>query len=215
MKDSWPYCSLWQATQLAAYQCCQEEKNMSHDLTSIKVAILVAEGFRQDDVLQSQEFLHRSGATMTMVSAATKNLSETGKTGEPPTSITLDGADETGFDALLLPGGQASADNLSRNQAAIDFVRSFLNDSKPIGAIADGIKVLVATNGIAGRRIAAAAALRDQIQKAGGVWVDEAVATDRYLVTAADSRALELFCEAFARACFEHKASSGASLHTD
>jgi deglycase len=215
MKDSWPYCSLWHATQLAAYQCCQEEKNMSHDLTSIKVAILVAEGFRQDDVLESQEFLHRSGVTMTMVSAATKNLSEAGRTGEPATSITLEGADETGFDALLLPGGQASADNLSRNQAARDFVRSFLNDSKPIGAIADGIKVVVATNGITGRRIAAAAALRGQIQRAGGVWVDEAVATDRYLVTAADSRALQSFCEALARTCFEHKASSGASLHTD
>lgn len=31
MKDSWPYCSLSQATQLAAYQCCQEEETHAFD----------------------------------------------------------------------------------------------------------------------------------------------------------------------------------------
>ena len=39
MKDSWPYCSLWQATQLAAYQNCPEQANMSHDLTRADPAL--------------------------------------------------------------------------------------------------------------------------------------------------------------------------------
>src|SRR5215469_14989194 len=212
MKDSWPYCSLWQATQLAAYQSCPEETNMSHDLTSVKITALVAAGFEQDHVLDSLEFLHRAGATITTVSAGAKNLPEAGKQWA---NIPIYGAEETGFDALLLPGGKASADKLSRNPAAVEFVHSFVVASKPIGAIADGIKVLVAADGVAGRKVAADPALRSTIEEAGGVWIQKPVASDRHVVTAADSQAVESFCDAFARSCTEQKRGSGSSLHTD
>ena len=93
---------------------------MSHDLTSVKIASLVAAGFEQDHVLDSQEFLHRAGATVTTVSAGAEKLpEEAGKAGKPLANISIDGADETGFDALLLPGGKASAENPSQNPAAI------------------------------------------------------------------------------------------------
>jgi protease I len=215
MKESWPYCSLWQATQLAAYQSCPDETNMSHDLTSVKIAALVAPGFEQDQLLESQEFLHNAGATVTTVSAASGDLPKTGKAGKPLAAINVETAEETGFDALFLPGGPTSADSLCRTPAAVKFVRSFLAASKPIGAIADGVKVLAATDGIAGRQITADPALREPIQKAGGVWIDEPVATDRFLVTAADTQSKDSFFDAFARSCTEHRASSGASLHTD
>jgi protease I len=215
MNDSWPYCSLWQATQLAAYQVCPEEENMSYDLTSVKIATLVAAGFEQDHVLDSQELLHRAGATITTVSAGAEKLPEAGRAGKPLANIPIDRADETGFDALLLPGGKASAENLSQNRAAIEFVRSFLSASKPIGAIADGIEVLVAANGVAGRRITADPTLRSAIEKAKGVWIEKPVASDRDVVTAADIRSVESFCDAFARSCMERKDGSGSSLHTD
>ncbi|MBV8100013.1 MAG: DJ-1/PfpI family protein [Verrucomicrobia bacterium] len=215
MKDSWPYCSLWQATQLAAYQTCPEEENMNHDLTSVKIAALVATGFEQDHLLDAQEFLHRAGATVTTVSVGTDKLREAGKAGKPLANIAVDDADETGFDALLLPGGKASADNLSRNPAAIEFVRSFLAASKPIGAITDGVKVLVAADGVAGLRVAADPVLRGAIENVGGVWTEKPVAYDRYLVTAAHIQAIECFCDAFAQNCRELKSGSGSSLRTD
>lgn len=82
---------------------------MSHDLTSVKIATLVTAGFEQNHVLDSQEFLHQAGATITTVS---DELPEAGKAGKSLANIPVDRADETGFDALLLPGGKASADNL-------------------------------------------------------------------------------------------------------
>ena len=188
---------------------------MSHDLTSVKIATLVAAGSKQDQVLDSQEFLHQAGATFTTVSAAAENLPKTGKAGKSLAIVAVETADETGFDALLVPGGQASADNLCRNPAAIKFVRSFLVASKPIGAVADGVKGLVAAGGIAGRQLAADPRLRDSIEKAGGVWIDKPIATDRDLVTAADIQSMEPFLQAFALSCTQHKAGSGASLHTD
>jgi putative intracellular protease/amidase len=141
MKDSWLYCSLWQATQLAAYQYCSEETDMSHDLTSVKVVALVADGFQRNQVLEVQESLHGTGATVTLVSAGAKNLPETGEAGEALGSVPLESADEASFDALLLPTGQASADNLSRNPVAIEFICSFLTASKPVGAMGQGVKL--------------------------------------------------------------------------
>jgi putative intracellular protease/amidase len=73
----------------------------------------------------------------------------------------------------------------------------------------------VATNAIAGRRIAADPSLKERVQKMGGVLPEKNVTTDRNLVTAANIQSSEPFYEAFARNCFEHKSSFGASLHTD
>ena len=188
---------------------------MSHDLTSVKVAALVADGFQRDQVLDVQEFLHRSGATLTLVLAGAESLSETGRAGERLGSVPLESADEAGFDALFLPAGQAGVDTLSQNPAAIELVRSFLTASKPVGALGQGVKLLLTANGVAGRRISADATLKNVIEKAGGIWANQSVATDRYLVTASDSRLIDSFCQAFAGICFEHRASSGASLHTD
>ena len=81
--------------------------------------------------------------------------------------------------------------------------------------MADAVKVLAAVDGIAGRRVTADPALRKPVKKAGGVWVGGSVASDRYLVTAADTDSKDSFFDAFARSCAEHRASSGASLHTD
>jgi protease I len=199
---------------LPPYQSCPEETNMSHDLTSVKIATLVAQEFEQDQLLELEKLLH-AGATVTIVSAAPGDPPETGKAGKPLAAISIETADETGFDALFLPGGKTSADNLCQTPAAIEFIRSFLAASKPIAAMADGVKVVAAAGGIAGRRVTADPALRGSIQKAGGVWIEEPMASDHYLVTAADTQATESFFEAFARSCSEQKASSGESLHTD
>ena len=188
---------------------------MSHDLTSVKIAALVAAGFEQDHFLEAQEFLHRAGATVTTVSAGTDQLPEAGKAGKPLANIAVESADGTGFDALFLPGGKESADSLSRNPAAIEFVRTFLAASKPIGAVAHGAKVLVAADGVTGLRVAADPALRGAIENAGGVWTEKLVAYDRYLVTAAHIQAIEPFCDAVAQNCTNHKDGPGSSLHTD
>lgn len=151
---------------------------MSHDLTSVKIATLVGQGFEQDQLLESQEFLQNAGATVTIVSTASGDFAKTGKAGKPLAAINVETADETGFDALFLPGGQTGADNLCRIPAAIKFVRSFIAASKPIAAMADAVKVLAAADGIAGRRVTADPALRKPVKKAGGVWVGGSVASD-------------------------------------
>jgi protease I len=179
------------------------------DLTSVKIATLVAQGFPEEQIRAGQEFLRAVGATVTTVSETSAHLPDAG------TTVAVQLADETGFDALLLPGGQASADNLCNQAAAVEFVRSFLTAAKPVGAIADGVKVLIGAKAIAGRRVTGGSALKDTIRKAGGVWIEKAVAADRLLVTTAEPASLESFFGAFAQSCMDYKMSSGGSLHTD
>jgi protease I len=82
-------------------------------------------------------------------------LQLSGKAGEPLGSVPLESADEASFDALLLPVEQASADNLYRNPVAIEFIRSFLTASNPVGTMGQGVKLLLTGNGVSGRRITA------------------------------------------------------------
>ena len=65
---------------------------MSHDLTSVKIAALVGQGFEEDQLLESQEFLHHAGATVTIVSTASGDLPKTGKAGKPLAAINVETA---------------------------------------------------------------------------------------------------------------------------
>jgi putative intracellular protease/amidase len=97
-------------------------------------------------------------------------------------NVSLPDADETGFDALFIPGDQAGVDRLSRDQTAINFVRAFIERAKPVGAIDQGANLLVATKAMAGvgyRRV-------HHRRSAWKSWVaiEKNVATDRNLVQA-------------------------------
>jgi hypothetical protein len=48
--------------------------------------------------------------------------------------LRLDAADEAGFDALLLLGGQKNWQSLSIDQRAVSFARPFVTSRKPIAA---------------------------------------------------------------------------------
>jgi protease I len=82
---------------------------MNIDLTSVKLAILTANGFELEQVIQPREFLRRAGATPMIVSTEREKVTPSG-TGYVKQSLRVDvpieTADETGFDALLVPGGE-------------------------------------------------------------------------------------------------------------
>jgi hypothetical protein len=42
---------------------CKGELSMSIDLTSVKLAIIVANGFESDEVCEPRDSIHRAGAT--------------------------------------------------------------------------------------------------------------------------------------------------------
>jgi hypothetical protein len=55
---------------------------------------------------------------------------------------------------------------------------------KPVAAIADGVRLLIAADTVAGRAIAATGDVADEVRQGGGELVDDAVRVDEKLITA-------------------------------
>ncbi len=99
---------------------------------------------------------------------------------------------------LILLDGANSADSLTENAHAKRLVKAFIDGGKPVLAIDDAIRLLIAAEVAAGRRIAAPEALRSDLTRDGAEPVDsESLVTDGALVTATAEAAGPVRLEAF------------------
>ncbi len=86
---------------------------------------------------------------------------------------------------LILLDGANSADSLIENAHAKRLVKAFIDDGKAVLAINDAMRILIAANAAARRRVAAPEALRSDLTRDGAEPVDsESLVTDGALVTA-------------------------------
>lgn len=87
------------------------------------------------------------------------------------------------YDALVLPGGVANPDALRGDQAAVAFVRDFVDSGKPVAAICHAPWTLIEADRVQGKRLASWPSLQTDIRNGGGEWVDEEVVVDGSLIT--------------------------------
>ncbi len=89
------------------------------------------------------------------------------------------------YSGLILLDGANSADSLTENAHAKRLVKAFMDGGKPVLAIDDAIRILIAAEVAAGRRVAAPEALRSDLTRDGAEPADaESLVTDGTLVTA-------------------------------
>ncbi len=159
---------------------------MAQELAGKSIAILVADGFEQAELLEPRKALQAAGAKTEVVSPANGkvkgwNIKEWGE--EVPVDRPLQGTKPEEFDALLLPGGVMNPDHLRMNPAAVEFVKHFFDNHKPVAAICHGPWTLIEAGAVRGRTITSWPSLKTDIQNAGGTWVDKEVVSDNGLVT--------------------------------
>ena len=121
-----------------------------------KVAILVADGFEQEELTGPREALEAAGAEIEIVSPAEGevqgwNHDEKADTFSVDMPLNLARSDD--YDALLLPGGVRNPDQLRRLTRAIEFVDGFFATGKPIAAICHAPWLLIETDVIKGMTI--------------------------------------------------------------
>jgi protease I len=158
----------------------------SQRLTGKKVAILVADGFEESELLKPRAALSEAGAITMIISPNQKSVKSW--TGEGfGQSIAVDlhvgKADAGDFDALLLPGGVLNPDKLRIDPAAVEFARAFFEAGKPVAAICHGPQLLIEADVVEGRRMTSYEAIKTDLINAGADWVDEEVVCDQGLVT--------------------------------
>ena len=97
--------------------------------------------------------------------------------------VTIDQADVSQFDGLVLPGGVANPDALRLDAGAVAFVRGFFEADKPVAAICHAPWLLVEADVVRDRTVTSWPSLQTDLRNAGATWVDEEVVEDANLVT--------------------------------
>ena len=161
-------------------------KSEIHTLDGKKIAILVANGFEEDELLSPRKALEHAGAETRVVSPESNKVkgwkhTDWGK--EVDVGVALDSADPADYDALVLPGGVMNPDHLRRNQKALTFVRSFFEAGKPVGAICHGPWTLIDAGVARGRHMTSYESIQNDLKNAGVNWEDREVVVDNGLVT--------------------------------
>ncbi len=169
---------------------------MNHKLAGKKVAILVADGFEQQQMTSARSVLEEAGAETIVVSPAREHVRgwQHDHFGDSfPVDTTVDRALVDEFDALLLPGGVLNPDALRRSEAAVKFVRGFFHAGKPVAAICHGLQTVIEAGVVRDRTLTSYPSVRTDLVNAGANWVDAAVVIDHGLVTSRDDDSLDDF----------------------
>lgn len=154
---------------------------MSH-LTGKTVAFVAVDGFEDSELTSPWQAVTEHGATPELVSTEAGSIE--GKNGHVATvDITTADADPARYDALVLPGGVVNSDHVRMDAAAVDFVRQFFADGKPVGVICHGAWILADADVLRGRTLTSYPSLRTDLVNAGATWVDEEVVVDQGLVS--------------------------------
>jgi len=179
---------------------------MADKLSGKKVAILAADGFEEVELTKPKKALEEAGARTSVVSIKSgkiQGMNHADKGETVAVDLKLDDAKPQDFDALMIPGGLMNPDTLRSTAAALEFVRHFFHEGKPVAAICHAPWVLIDAGVIRGRTVTSWPAIQTDVRNAGGNWVDQEVVVDNGLVTsrkpddipAFNEKMIEEFCE--------------------
>lgn len=162
-----------------------------------KIAILATDGFEQVELLEPRKALEEAGATTHVVSPKDGeikgwNFKDWGQSVR--VDKTLDQVNPEEYDVLVLPGGVINPDHLRMENKAVNFVRGFVQEGKPIAAICHGPWTLIEADAVEGRTLTSWPSLRTDLQNAGAHWVDQEVVTDKNLITSRKPDDIPAFC---------------------
>jgi protease I len=159
---------------------------MSNTLKNKRIAILATEGFEYVELVEPKKALQEAGAQTEVISPQESEIRGWNHT-DWGQSVKVDkqlkSANAGDYDGLVLPGGVMNPDKLRTDPAAVQFVRSFFEAKKPVGAICHGPWLLVEAGVLKDRKVTSWPSLKTDISNAGGQWSDQEVVTDQGLVT--------------------------------
>jgi protease I len=155
-------------------------------LQGLKVAILITTGFEQSEMVGPKKALEDAGAIVHIVSLVEGKVQGWDWVAlEPKDYFVVDALvkDVTAndYDALMLPGGLNSPDDLRLDENAVNFVKGF--KEKPIAAICHGPWLLVNADLVGDKTVTSWPSIEVDLTNAGAKWVNKQVVRDGHLVT--------------------------------
>ncbi|MFT3741762.1 MAG: type 1 glutamine amidotransferase domain-containing protein [Gammaproteobacteria bacterium] len=172
---------------------------MSNALSGKKIAILVENGFEQSEMTSPKAALEQAGAQVDIVSSVKDEVKgwQKGNWGDAfAVDVPLEQASPQQYTALVLPGGVMNPDYLRLNNKAIEFIKFFVQQQKPIAAICHGPWTLINAGAVKGRKMTSWPSIKLDLINAGAEWVDQEVVQDGQLITSRKPDDLPAFNQA-------------------
>ncbi len=186
-----------------------------------KIAFLFTDGVEQVELDKPAEAVKEAGGDveyLTLEPGEVQAFNHLDHADKVKVEKAVSDASAGDYDGLVLPGGVANPDFLRADEDAVSFVRSFVEQAKPIGAICHGPWTLVEADVLKGRTVTSFPSIKTDIRNAGGNWVDEEVHVDEGLVTSRNPDDIPAFTdkivEEFCEGKHEEMAASAPSVDT-
>ena len=193
---------------------------MGDKLQGRRIAFLATDMVEQVELTEPWQAVENEGAEPELVSleeGQIQGFSHYDKADTFKVDRTVEEARADDYDGLVIPGGVGNPDTMRMDENAVDFVRQFFEQGKPVGVICHGPWMLVEAGLVRGRRVTSWPSLRTDIRNAGGNWVDQEVVVEDGLVTsrkpddlpAFNAKILEEFAEG------RHEEQAARTIHAD
>jgi len=182
-----------------------------------RVAILATEGVEEVELTKPKKALEDAGAKVDVIAPASgikshqiKAWDMTDWGGTIKVDVELSTASPSKYDALHLPGGVINPDQLRTDPEAVEFVKTFFKEGKPVAAICHGPWTLIEADVVRGKTMTSWPSLKTDLRNAGAQWVDREVVEDKNLVTSRKPDDLPAFTKAMIE-LFSHAAAHNAA----
>lgn len=140
--------------------------------------------------------VREAGATV-LYAGPQKGKTHIGKYGVPAVAdLSFDEVSSSDIAGLLVPGGWAP-DKLRRFADVLRLTREFHEAGKPIAQICHAGWVLISAKIVSGYTMTSTPGIRDDLENAGAIWVDQEVVVDRNIVSGRRPPDLPAFTKAF------------------
>lgn len=156
------------------------------ELAHMRIAILATDGFEESELMEPAQALRDAGAKVEVISPRSGQIQafkHHDKSITVPVDLTLDQANPSDYDALMLPGGALNADAMRAEPKVVDFIRAIAQADKPMAVICHAPWELVSAGVARGRTLTSYHTIQDDLRNAGANWVDKEVVVDGKLVT--------------------------------
>ncbi|MEM1398656.1 MAG: DJ-1/PfpI family protein [Pseudomonadota bacterium] len=157
-------------------------------LDNVKIAILLANGFAEEEFAATQRRLLNAGAKVTVVSmenGLANGWHENGWGHYFPVDKGLSTALAADFDALFVPAGSRHIERLAGQPHAGRFTRGFVDGNKPMVLSGEAVNLLIVADRAKGRTVVGAGVEACAAEEAGLSLVDETTHTDVALMSMA------------------------------
>ncbi|AFN74329.1 intracellular protease, PfpI family [Melioribacter roseus P3M-2] len=154
-----------------------------------------------DDVYEDLELWYpklrmiEEGALVTVAGPESGKIYR-GKNGYPcKADVSYNDVEEKDFDGLIIPGGFAP-DKLRRVEKVLDLTRRFHENGKLVAHICHAGWIPISAKIMKGFKCTSTPGIKDDIENAGAVWIDEPVVVDRHMISSRRPDDLPAFCKA-------------------